>query len=244
MRNIKKIGWVLLLIAVIVSQVSCAATGIHTGEDPAVPDKTAYMTYVSEQHRVSVQIPRFESEAIDRQIQSYITERLRFHYDFEEAMILSATDIEAGDYSDCFVNIDCEITCKTEERISVLFEGVFNRKTAAHPLNCLFTLNIDPATGERLMFENVYAVNDGLYDCFRTYAEKALTVKADEQWMNGTEFSVLCPRERFLQGLEDEKEYQTYFTQTGVGFSYPVAHALGDYQTVEIPYEELNTFRL
>ncbi|MBE6763021.1 MAG: hypothetical protein E7553_01495 [Ruminococcaceae bacterium] len=240
----KKIGWVLLLIAVIVSQVSCAATGIHTGEDPAVPDKTAYMTYVSEQHRVSVQIPLFESEAIDRQIQSYITERLRFHYDFEETMTLSATDIEAGDYSDCFVNIDCEITCNTEERISVLFEGMFNRKTAAHPLNCLFTLNIDPATGNRLMFGNVYAVNDGLYDCFRTYAEKALAVKADEQWMNGTEFSVLCPRERFLQGLEDEIEYQTYFTQTGVGFSYPVAHALGDYQTVEIPYEELDAFRL
>ena len=236
--HLKKCVTVILLLVLVLCNTSCAERAVPAVEETDV----MYMTHMSESHQISVQIPQSESDTVHALVQNFITERLRSDCEFTEVLTLSATDIESdiqGDYSGCFADIDCEIVGKTEERISILFSGIFNRKTAAHPNRCFFTLNIDPVTGRRLMFKDMYAVNEELYECFLSYAESA-----DEQRMSNADVSELCSKERFLQGLEDEKEYSTYFTQTGVGFGYPVAHAVGDYQTVEIPYEELNMFRL
>ena len=232
---------VVLLVVLVLSSTSCAMTAVHTEEDVDIPGEIVYMTHTSEQHRISVQIPQFESDTINKRIQSYIAERLRSDYNFEETLTLSAVDIEAdiqGDYSDCFVNVDCEITCKTEEVISVIFKVIFNRKGSAHPINGFFSLNFDPTTEERIVFGDRYIVDDALYAVFSEYAYGSLAQKADAQWLNGVDISDLCSKPRFLQGIAKEQDCYTYYTQSGIGIAYPVPHAVGDYQITEIPYAE------
>ncbi len=244
--DLKKMWIFLLLMVFVFSNVSCGTTHIYIEEDAEVLGEIAYMTAVSPQYQISVQIPRFESEKINVLYQTCATEYLKDVFEVHIDLSLDTEDVDIDikhDYSAYYIDIDCEIVCKADDMISVIFEGIANRKGSAHPTYCFFSLNVDSATEEPILFGDVYTVNDTLYDKFREYAYEALVRKADEQWLNDLDFSKLCPKERFLSGLQEENGYYAFFTQTGVGIAYPVAHSIGDYQKVEIPYAEISGLR-
>ncbi len=243
----KRILLLLLLITFVLCNTSCKTTDcqIDIDKDSVVSVDTKYLTYLSSQHQISIQIPYFKSEKLNQLFETYITEYLQNVCDIDVALSLTMEDVNinpTSDYSEYYINLDCESIYEFDNIISVSFEGVINHKTGAHPTNCFFSLNVNPITEERIWFKDLYSVNDKLYKVFRKYACETLRQKADAKWFDNLDFSALCSEDRFIQGLEEEKGVYAFFTRTGLGICYPVAHTMGDYQKVEIPYSDINRF--
>lgn len=143
--------------------------------------------------------------------------------------------------SDCSLELLGRVTLYTDELLSIAFEGQTYSRDAAYPLGLLFTMNLNPKTGEYIRFADRYVVDKPLYDAVAARATELLTEAAGGEWPEGwgTFAEQICDEASFLTGLLEEKDFCVYFTENGVCINLPVSHALGDYLTVPLTYEEL-----
>lgn len=199
-----------------------------------------YLTEESSENLISVQIPVVATENAEL-VNACIKECV--YYELQrwlppETCHLTESETPVSNiekrmdplaYSAYYLQISGGIAFENEERISLVFKGFHNQKYAAHPNAVLFTVNVDIHTAERIGFADIYAVDEDLYAAFLQHAD--------------AEFLTLNVFEKtdFIEGLahEPEKEFYSYFTPTHVVISYPVAHAIGDYIEVDIPYAEV-----
>lgn len=171
---------------------------------------------------------------------------------FDECELTEATELPAdfpsdkemyeSDYSNYALHLDYRVTSLTDDVISIVFDGMINLKMSAHPTHLFFTLNIDRKNEQIIRFEDRYVVDDALYDTFAEYAQKDLMEMAQsdvwpENWDTFSE--MFCRKESFLNAITSANESHFYFTEQGVGISYPVAHVMGDHLETVIPYSEL-----
>lgn len=139
------------------------------------------------------------------------------------------------------LSLEYRITYQREDLLSIVFEGLYNDRTAAHPIHLFFALNIEPQSGETVAFSDRYAIDDVLYDTFVAYAERDITENAGGTWPEGwgTFSDTICDKDSFLNGMRTSLGFSVFFTEEGVGISYPVPYALGDHMEVIIPYDVL-----
>lgn len=137
--------------------------------------------------------------------------------------------------------LEYRITCQREDLLSIVFEGLYNDRTAAHPMHLFFTLNIEPQSGETITFSDRYAIDDALYETFAACAERDITENAGGTWPEGwgTFSDTICDKDSFLNGMRTSLDFSVFFTEEGVGISYPVPYALGDHMEVILPYDAL-----
>lgn len=133
------------------------------------------------------------------------------------------------------------ITCQREDLLSIVFEGLYNDRTAAHPIHLFFALNIEPKSGETVAFSDRYAIDDALYETFAACAERDITENAGGTWPEGwgTFSDTICDKDSFLNGMRTSLDFSVFFAEEGVGISYPVPYALGDHMEVILPYDAL-----
>ena len=211
-----------------------------------VESNTTYLTEHSEENVISIQLPEFQSEngsKINQLVADYITQKINNICNSECHLSPSKADIACTDtaYSKYFVDLTYRISYQSDDIISIIFEGKYNYKKAAHPTNIFFSLNIDPKNAQRVFFSEVYSIESELYQLFSTYAQQSIIESAGGTWPDGWgSFSEsVCGEEQFLEGMKTECGFYSYYTGHSVGISYPVPHSIGDYLVVEIPQDEL-----
>jgi len=253
----KRLFLLVLCLMLLVSMVGCrnSAQGKQNEEakpteeptlatDPTTEEPSSrakwYLTQLTDDCAASVELPDFimEDEALKQLVIDYIDSQLADYVaDFE--LTLSNEDVTAkfGDYL-YQLDLDCRISYISDEIASVIFEGMYNGKTAAHPTFCFYSLNIDRRTNEQLKLYNLIPTNDALYAAFVQYAYQSMKEKADPTWLAGVDFyDVVCSDGDFTGCFYDLSDAAcAYFTETGIGISYSVSHPLGDHQETEIPY--------
>lgn len=155
----------------------------------------------------------------------------------------SETDVKGDikNYSDYYIKVNSKISYNSNDLISIVFEGIVNKKATAHPYHLFFTFNFNPKTQKQVAFSDMYILDEKLYNIFSQQAEKNILEQTDGVWPEGWDsFSQeLCSKEKFLNGLIAVDEIYWYHIKNGIGISYPVPYALGDHKEVEIPDELL-----
>lgn len=151
---------------------------------------------------------------------------------------------DMGDYHDeeyynYYINLESKVSYVSNDAVSIIFSGVLNKKSAAHPLHLLFSLNFDPNTMNVIQFSERHAIDDALYEEFALEGEKRILEECGGKWPEGWKsFSeTLCSKETFVKSLKNDNEYsevEWYYTEDGMGFSYSVAYSLGGHKEVEL----------
>lgn len=230
-----------------------AACGCSAQEpsDPAY--LTGYLYELSEKNIIRVAYPVLlygNTDKLNAMISDFVREETNRRC-FDECELTEAAELPADfpsekmyetDYSTYALGVDYRVTSYADDILSIVFEGMINLKQSAHPTHVFFTLNIDLKNEQILRFEDRYVVDDALYDTFAEYAQKAiLELSQYDEWQaNWDSFSEMyCSREKFLNGMTSMIGFHFYFTEQGVGISYPVAHVMGDHMETVIPYSEL-----
>lgn len=239
-------------LAMLLLLCACTATDRNTAQDTELQTtgyeaETVYLVENSEQNAICFAYPKLqysESNAANDAILDFAQEKiaeicLLTDYDLRETSE-KPSNVSAN-YQNTYLQIDYRITYCTEDTISVVFEGLYNYKKAAHPMHLLFTLNIIPQSGDRLAFADRYIIDDALYDTFAARAEKSIMENADETWLDGWgKFAAeICDKTAFLKGVGSEHNFHVFYTTEGIGISYPVPYSMGDHLEVIIPYSEL-----
>lgn len=250
--------WVLFLlcVAMLLAMVGCGNTQQNNEEvqtepteeptlatDPTTEEPTSqanwFLTQLTDDCAASVELPDFimEDEALKQLVIDYVDTYLDESFDSVFSLTLGNMDLTAEPADRLYyLDLSCRITYEHDDFVSIVFEGLYNMKTAAHPIHLLFSLNINRYTNERVMLKDIWPLDDVFYDTYRPLAQAALTAKF------GKDISIddLLKKDSLLNGLQTEKEYCVYYTQSGMVISVPVIHALGDHFETEIPYQMLN----
>lgn len=223
--------------------------GKTSEENSGIKAEYLFMIEDTSENIISIPIPLAEGIG-DKQIaliENAVKNKIEMLCGEEFDTVLSKTDIENRDrsdpkyYSGYYIVADSEITYISEDMASVVFEVFFNSKDAAHPLNWLIAVNFKPKTLENVPFTDMYLIDEKLYNVFAQYAQQDFLEQCGGKWPKGWEnFSdSLCSKEEFTAGMNTEADFAYYYTDKGVGISYPVSHSLGDYQKTVIPYSAL-----
>ena len=244
----RKILVLVICAALLFATCACAAQELS---DPEY--LTGYLYELSEKNVIRVAYPVLlygNTDKLNAMISDFVREETNRHCldgcELTEAMALPADfpseKMYETDYSTYAFGVDYRVTSYTDDILSIVFEGMINLKQSAHPTHVFFTLNIDLKNEQIIHFEDRYVVDDALYDTFAEYAQKDLMEMAQsdvwpENWDSFSE--MFCSKESFLNAITSANASHFYFTEQGVGISYPVAHVMGDHLETVIPYSEL-----
>lgn len=205
-------------------------------------DEYLYLTEESIKNLISVQIPvvaTANAQAVNTCIKEQVYQELRYWLFWEECNLKEASTpvanirerIESSEYSTQYLHISGCLSFESEELISLVFTGTQNVKSAAHPNEVFFSINVDIPSAQRIGIADVYSVDDTLYSAFLQHVSSERIPRNELMTLN------IFEKDAFLEGLtkESEKGLYSYFTPTHVGISYPVAYALGNHIEAEIP---------
>ncbi len=211
-----------------------------------------HLTDVSERYIVSIitsPVNTSNPVNITNAINNHIKNQIAFAYfpleEFELTCETELSDeiqirIDNGEYTEYILELVGETAYNGDDFISVVYKGIYNNKTAAHPTNMCFSVNLN-AEAERVYFVDLYLISDELYDVFAKYAQDEIDRKYEGYGLSVED--MLCTKDSFISGIENESSVNFYMTEDSVGFIYSVPHAVGDYQTVEVPLSELEEFK-
>ena len=205
-----------------------------------------YLVEESAENLISVQVPivttanaleinRCIKEQVYNELQNWLLPDKCSLKESETSISNIDKRMEPSEYSTQYLHISGKITFKNDTLVSLVFTGNQNVKSAAHPNEVFFTINVDVHTAQRVSLADVCAIDDSLYTAFLTHVnserisrDELLSLKAFE-------------KEVFLEGLAQEPEngFYGYFKPNYVCISYPVAYALGNHIEAEIPCKEV-----
>ena len=246
------------LLAIILSLIlSLLLVGCTDQAEPPLSNKiqedrvkSFYLTEESAENLISVQVPvvtTANAQAVNACIKEQVYNELQHWLLLEKCNLKeSATPIasiseriDPSEYSTQFLHISSHLSFESEEFISLVFTGMHNVKSAAHPNEVFFSINVDVRLAERVGIADIYAVDDSLYTAFLQYVNSERVSNNELMSLNVFEKDV------FLEGLtqEPEKGFYSYFTPTHVGISCPVIYALGNHIEAEIPKQTVDGLR-
>ena len=245
----RRIAFLLSLVLVLSCLASCTNTSqdintanenaeptVENGESSQLPKK--YLIQHTDQKAISVELPDFvlEDAALNELVTNYIKERISgWGWDVQLTAADEDIAVQPQDYEE-YLNLDCRVTYLSDEIASVVFEGMLNGRTAAHPMHLFTTLNIDLAAKKQIQPRDLIPVNEALYAAFLHYGYLSMAEKANAEFLAGFELKEYCDERAFYAGFYEADFPCVYFTETGVGISYEVEFALGNHQETEIPY--------
>lgn len=203
-----------------------------------------YLVELNEENRIIIKLPSIyqQSKDIGKQMEEHICRILENETGTKVTLThaQSVPEVDADWYSDGYseyaIFLDSRLMLCNDEIVSVVFEGMMNYRYAAHPINLFFTLNYNPKTNREVFITDIYDVDDSLYNSFVQSVHQKITSEGSENWVE-TQDSFLaryCSREAFSSGMSENGAFYYYFTDSGIGISFPVPHTHGDHMEVEI----------
>ena len=171
-------------------------------------------------------------------IQSIVQNRLLAMTGESMNLVASSEDVKDKDqiYDKYSILMESQITYESDNHISMVFNGLLNRRNSAHPIHWLFSINYNPQTLQIIPFSEKFTIDKQLYAVFADSAEKAIKEELEGVLPPGWEsFREMIPSEQiFLEGMMVETEYSYYLHENGVVVSYPVPFAFGNHKEVII----------
>ncbi len=140
-----------------------------------------------------------------------------------------------NDFTDLTLSIDSRVTLCDGNILSIIFEGVGNVESVAHPNNLFYTLNIDMKSGERIILTDVYSVDAAFASAYRS----SPFVQSNESLADAmSEYIGMYTDDELITLLSsadnDSSGVYSYFTFEKLGVSIPTIHALGDHAETEM----------
>ena len=216
----------------------------HTKNDSG---NRIYLFEESPENLISVQIPTFSNanamavnacvkEQVYRELERWIPVE-KFCLKESNASIEDIGEkIDSDEYARYSLHISSSVSFEDDNIISIIFKGNHYEKTAAHPNDVFFSINVDVEKAERIGIIDVYSIDDSVYNAFLEHVQSDRISHEELLSLN------IFEKEALLKGLalEPEKEFYSYFTPTSVGISYPVPYALGGHVEAEIAKAEFS----
>ena len=151
--------------------------------------------------------------------------------------------------------IDYKVECYGADYLSITFCGLYNRKTAAHPLHYFNSLTIDLKTHEVVTLSDLFYIDSNFTELFENkYKEQFPVTIAERMGVSENEALKYFEESGFPSLFEDDKTliealsqadrdgfrgYNSYLTSTGLVVSVPLIFALGSHIEVTIDYNAL-----
>lgn len=155
------------------------------------------------------------------------------------------------------MNINYEIKRNDFDYLSVTFEGVYNDKLAAHPINYFNSFTIALNEKKLVSLSDLYRVDIEFAELVQMKFKEEVRMGLAEKmgisineipesveeslpFQNGKSFL------EYLQHTDKNKDYgfHSFLTDTALGISVPLGYALGDHFEMIIPYDILKAFTL
>lgn len=237
----------MFLMCMFLVTIGCACTSAEnttenssSGASTKLEIKSTYLIEESGENLISIKLPtdyKF-NETQNAFIADFASSKINEIGDETFKLTNSETSPEySQNYSGYYINLESKTSYVSNDMISIIFTGLFNKKSAAHPSDILFSLNFNPSTLDIVEFSSLHIIDDTLYDEFVMQGEKQILEETDNVWPNGWDgFSkTLCSKETFFEGLNNKNSnIEWYYTENGIVFSYSVPFALGDHKEVEL----------
>ena len=133
------------------------------------------------------------------------------------------------------IEANYEVTCLGDSSISVAFNGYGNAPGAAHPNNHFYTVNVDITNGKKLGLGSFVTDVDRLVEYMKD-KDIQIVIEGDD-----TKFPLndIFDYDRIVECDNGESGIHSYITETALGISFEVPHALGDFMKFELPIDEL-----
>lgn len=238
----KKLFPILLVICLL---SGCAESVVPdkpaASDKPAVSEKhtdCSYLIQDTAENIISIKLPDGNEHA--DLIENMMVAKIKELCGETFSLTRSQTDVadKQREYSGYCIDLDARVSFASEDIVSIVVEGAFNKKETAYPSNWFFTLNFNPKTEQSVNFTDRYVVNKALYDAYAKMAKQTIIDRNGGKWPEtlGNFGEDVCSEEPFLNGLKDGIVYW-YLTPNSMGFSCPVWHFLGDHLEAEIPLE-------
>ena len=209
----------------------------------------------SKENRIYYNYPQFNetvsnADKLNQTIEEFVINALQRSDEaaFKGDMKDSPEDWEWNDneYTLLAMDISYRITRSDLDYFSVVFEGDYNHKYAAHPMNYFDSLIIDVQRGEAVNLSLLYNIDKNFITLFRNaFKEQIRSVVAER--MEGVPYEVSTCVEEQLTSYDDSKlqevlqqsVFRSFLTDKGLGISVPFGHAMGDHYEILINYDKL-----
>lgn len=122
--------------------------------------------------------------------------------------------------------------------LSVRYSLSFWHTIAAHPSTYLYTMVIDVRTGEALILSDLLILNDAFEEMFNE--DKIALTRVVEVPTEIYENFYAELHDSIIAGYSSKSGF--YLTTNTIGFVFDVPHAVGDYWTFEIAYDDISDF--
>lgn len=162
-----------------------------------------------------------EIDSINRKITEFCEEKIKVLW---------------GDNTGVTAQIGFTVSYADNEKISVLFTGVSNTASAAHPINLFFTFNMDLKTQELLRLKDLYTVTMQSVQQFRDAWKQQTPSEASSYLAQYTDEQLLI----MLQNSDSEYgDVFSGFSPNQIFIYFPVPHAIGDYLKIVLSVSSL-----
>ena len=150
-------------------------------------------------------------------------------------------DISEYDESELYADIGYRITFCSSDIVSMVFEGLYNVKSAAHPVSFFDSLTVEVESGRLLSLHDYYEIDSEFGEWVRVeyktqacdYFSKKLNIPMEDvSNIVESEFDDIdCSQLTTRLNMADSKnsDIHSFLTEDSVGISLPVSHALGDH---------------
>lgn len=240
--------------------LSLALFGCSVAEVPTVtqtngvqePTSVLYLTQTQEDAKNVVAVSFAEVELHSEEEKEYCRKEISTWFkemtDVEIPLAFSerSQKPDLNHYEQYLVDLSGKAVYRSEQMVSVIFQGMVNLKSAAHPMHVFFSINYDPNTLKTISFSDLHEVTNELYLAFSSEGEKAIREENGGAWPQGLgSFSeVFCSKDSFVKGLASdcpahERVYYYYTEHETIGFSFSTEHALGGHREVTLPRSRL-----
>lgn len=241
--------------------------------DKSIPEKSDFVSYCAkeetEENRIFYKFPQF-NKTIDRAekfneiivmfVKTALQEmcvgdiKVNFEANIEDSPENYKWDTSS--YTIQAMHIDYRIERSDSDFFSVTFEGLYNNKAAAHPINYFNSLTIDLKKGEVVTLSELYRIDSDFVELIQEkFNEQIPAWLVEEKGYLPNEISGLYEEivssyggTILLESLQQTDKnsdciFHSYLSNTALGISVPLIYALGDHIEIMIAYEELEQFR-
>ena len=192
----------------------------------------------NERYNIFIRYPELQSDFLNlnsRKINEMIKiEALKKANEYEQ-------DVEDEyDLGHIELEINYEIKYFSESYISIIFQGLFSARRAAHPTSLFYTLNIDLKNTKRIRLEDMTNIDKSFVKHFRKVIKN---IQKTKSYPAAYEYFADIPNEELLKylkssdDLENHCETFSYFTDKKICVVYTVPHPIGDYTIVKMDME-------
>jgi len=157
-----------------------------------------------------------------------------------EAFVI-INEVYEGYTENLSLNFDYQIVLKSNDLLSVQFQGFSFAKGAAHPLHLFNTANIDMNQGSKLMLRDLVKIDENFVDKYRSEV-----ADLDKNEMEGLKYVIDSYSDEnllaYFNGADtsfEESWTYSYLAKDAIGISLEAPYVAGCHIEVELKYEDI-----